>query len=442
MFWYYVVPYIFLLAIVSIWTNKKEKDQSNYAMAGRKIGWFSIFSSVFTLIGAGELMTVAALGFINSGAAITLLAGYGIGMVVLGLTAKLSEKDSSGHYYYSLPDMIYKKFGPMAGLISNLLTISAFFALLILQLYAGGILISELSSVPYLVAIILCAVIVGGYIMVSGFKGVIITDKIQLFLMLFGLPILLFITVKNSDQLSLITQLDFSVFSAVSVLLTGVFVVLGSGDIWQRIYAAKSTKSVKIGMISAGVGFALYSIVLAMVGIIARENGVTDNPDLAFMSLVLSHQADAVIGIVLLAVFSAILSTADTEVYLISSLFANERRRWGKRTDVVDSSELTKKEVNTIVPFVIILAIAASYYAESLVSIYEILLLLLLAISPLVIVIPFREIKKGHATIVLILGLIALISVALLPFLSIDLAALVIVPGLFYGFLFSKKRTF
>ncbi|WP_373055456.1 sodium:solute symporter [Zunongwangia sp. H14] len=435
----FIIGYIIFLILVSYWVwIREKKDPLMFALAGRKIGWFGVFASTFTLIGAGELMSVATLAFVNDGAAITLLGGYGIGMMVLGMFAKKFNSKSGNHFYFSLPDLIYEKYGHLAGLLSNGLTIFAFFALLVLQLFAGSVLLNELTSIPIWINAFLFAFVIAGYLMIAGFGGVIITDKIQLLLMLTGLPLLIFHFFPSTDGLELLFELDYSPLGTISILLTGIFVVIGSGDIWQRIYAARSDGAVRTGMFAAGFGFIGYTIMIALIGIEAREYGYTEIADNAFLSTILAQEPGILISIVVLAVFSAILSTADTEVYLISTLLANEKRRW-KKNNVNLSSELTPKEVRYFIPTIAITGALISIYSKSLVSIYEFLLLLLLALSPIIVLAKFKILNPLHSSMILFLGIASLIFIWLAPFMSLDFAFLVVIPGGVYG-LFLKNK--
>ncbi len=435
----FLIIYVVLLLGVSFWLGSREKP-GDFAMAARSVGPFGIFASTFTLIGAGEFLAVAALAFVNDGAAVALLAGYGIGMILLGVFAHVARRQSGDRHYLSLPDFVYDRFGRASGAIANLLTIAAFFALLVLQLFAGAIVVAEITPISAALGAFLSAGIVVVYLLFAGFGGVILTDKIQFALMLVGLPTLAFVVLPSPSDFLKVAELDFGPISTAAVLLTGIFVVVGSGDIWQRLYAAKSTRAARVGMTTAGFGFAVYGLILASIGIAARESGVTDDPDSAFLAVVLAQEHGFLTSLVVLAVFSAILSTADTEVFLISTLLENERRRWFLG-DETASRDPKATPIRCLIPVVALAGAVAGLFAESLISIYEMLLVVLLALSPLVIVGSFRELTARNATIVLLLGTASLITVVALPQVTLDYAVLVVVPGLLWGLATSKSAS-
>lgn len=432
----FLVIYVVLLLGVSFWLGSRAKS-GDFAMDARSVGAFGVFASTFTLIGAGEFLTVAALAFVNDGAAVALLAGYGIGMVLLGVFSHVARRQSGDRHYLSLPDFFYDRFGRAAGAIANLLTIAAFFALLVLQLFAGALMLAEITPLSPWLGAFLSAAVVATYLLFAGFGGVILTDKIQFVLMLVGLPTLAFAVLPSPGDFLKVVELDFGPLSTAAVLLTGILVIIGSGDVWQRLYAAKSTRAARVGMTAAGLGFAVYGVILASIGIAARETGITDDPNSAFLAVVLAREQGLVTSLVVLAVFSAMLSTADTEVFLISTLLENERRRWLLR-DETESRDPSATPIRYLIPVVAVAGAVAGLFAESLVSIYEMLLYALLALSPLVIVGSFRELTARNATIVLLLGTASLITVVALPQVSLDYAVLVVVPGLLWGLLASR----
>lgn len=437
-----IVTYILILLLISIvLSSKTQNDPNYYAMAGRNVSGLGVFSSIFTLIGAGEFLTIASLAFINSGASVALMGGYTIGLIILGIFASKARKEAENKSYLSLPDYMYDKYGRFTGLLSNIMTICTFFSLLVLQLYAGAVLLNVSCGLPMWAGAALCSIVVATYVWISGLGGVIITDIIQFIFMAIGMPFLALVSLKNIRDAVEIFHLDFSFIGTGAVLATGMFAVLGSGDIWQRLYAAKSDNSAKWGFISASLGVSIYGALIALVGIAARQNGLTTIPDEAFVSVILAHPDMLTSIIIIITVFSAVLSTADTEIYLISSLIANERRRWS-RTHYDLTKEVSSYVIKPIIPLVACVSIFAAIYASSVVAIYQLLLLIMLALSPVVIVTPWRILSPLHSTVTIFIGIITLVFVVSAPkMIPIEFAVIMVFPGLIYSLIFSKKRS-
>jgi len=191
-------------------------------------------------------------------------------------------------------------------------------------------------------------------------------------------------------------------------------------------------------MTAAGLGFAVYGVILALIGIAAREAGLTTDPDSAFLAVVLARDQGILSAFIVVAVFSAILSTADTETFLISEIVENERRRHVLKVDPRDA-EPNSRAIRILIPIVAAIGALASIYAESLVSIYEVLLYALLALTPIVVIGTLRSISPANATVALLLGIGTLCTIALVPSLGLGQAILVVIPGGLWAAVSSKQ---
>lgn len=231
-------------------TETRPVPVEEYTIGNREAGWFSIFASMVTLIGGGELLTVAAFAYLSDGAAITLLGGYSIGFLLLAWLAPRLRQRSSVRLYHSLPDLFYDQYGKLAGILAVLLSVLAFLALLILQLTAGTLVLTELIAVSELQAALICAAVIIIYLFFAGFRGVLLTDVIQLAVMLVGIPALAFVFIDLEQAGRGLASLHFGPVASLATLATGIFVILGSGDIWQRMYGAKTDSGAKRGLLT------------------------------------------------------------------------------------------------------------------------------------------------------------------------------------------------
>lgn len=437
MFWQVLVIYLVYLTAISIWLSRGSTD-SSFAMANRELGSFSIFSSVFTIISPADMVFIAALAFFNQGDAVLFLAGYGIGFMVLGYLA-LNDKFNENRHYLSLPDMIYDKCGKSAGLLFNVITILAFFLMVVITVYSGSAILSAFTPLSIPVSIILIMIVVTLYLLFSGFEGVIVTDIVQLVLILIGIPLLAF-SINGVDNISRIFEINFDPLLSIGVIISGILVVMGRSDVWQRVYAAKSSKATNKGLISAGLLFIVFSVLLTLIGFEAKYSGLTDNRDLAFIAVVTESSHGFFSYLILLGIFSAILSTADTVVFMISSLLANEIRRWRHGPEACVSSEVDRNHVRMIIPVISILVVIACLSSDSLLMLYEVFMILIMMISPIVLIVYYREINPRRSTIVILIGIISLFVGAAIPTNSVGFGFIVAIPGLVVGYLISKKR--
>ena len=444
----FIALYIVFLLGLSLYVGSRPKPDpgigldaaasEEFAIGSRQAGFLSVFASSVTLIGGGELLLVASLGFLGEGAAISLLSGYSLGFLLLGFLAPRLRAKGNDLRYHSLPDYFRIHYGAAAGFFASSLTFLAFFALLILQFSAGVIVLTSLIRMSPLAAALLCAAVIVVYLVFAGFRGVLVTDLVQLTVMLIGLPILAFLFVRPSTALEELGSLSFQFLPTLAALATGTFVILGSGDIWQRMYGARTDRVARNAFFSSAIGFFFFTIVIALVGIGARIANLTDNPDEAFVTAALQAASEWPFfgAIVLLTVFSAVLSTADTETFLLGGMLARAIKRFGS----ADSDKLvTVSQYRLYLPVVALLGALAGLRTERLIDIYSFLLLLLLAMAPPVLIGCFRVIPRWAINSSIGLALLLLIGIQASAGFTLDYAVLVVVPGLVICYLASKK---
>ena len=429
----FIIIYALALIVLSQRFYRKQPAAEDFQIGSRSFGINGVFASTVTIIGGGELLTVAALAFANDGAAITLLSGYGIGLIALGALAARLRTRAGVNLYNTLPDYFYGEYGKLAGGLATVFTALAVFALLILQFSAGAVVLNSLApNVSILWSTMLPALVVALYLCLAGFRGVVLTDKIQFFTLLVGLPLLAFLTAPSvSEAVTSLATLDFTPLGTILTLLTGVFVILGSGDIWQRMYAAESNDAAKRGLCMAGAGFAVFGALLAIVGVAAKLQGLTDDPNAAFVAASLAIQNPLLSAIVLLTVFSAILSTADTETFMLAGMIVRERVRWsgGYKDNRLASEGTNVRAVRWLIIVVALVGALVSLRADSLVDIYTLLLQLLLVLAPAVVIGAFLPVRTWAVASAIVVGAVLLVSLFLLGAFSLEYAVALVVPG-------------
>ena len=433
----YALFALYGLVLVAIgFSFRKHATANDFLIGKRKLGWLSVAASIFTLIGGGELAALSTFSFLYGNESIFLFVGYSIGFVLLGLLAQRIKRETDQHNMHSLPDYFYEKYGTGAGLISTAISILAFLALLVIQYSAGGYILSSLTSLDYGVSVGLCGFIVLGYLVLGGFKSVIATDVLQGIIMLTLLPIL-WIATKNVDYTSVTADGSLGINLILSLTIAGIFTALASADVWQRICAAKNAKSAFVGLTVAAVLFIVFGFGIIEIGEFVKAAAPTTNPDNAFVEGVTQLLPQAFSTFILLLVFSAILSTADTEVFLLSTLVTREFSRWrgGYKSNIETSNQLITSHAKFCLVFVSLIAMILAVFFSNLTSTYIFLLGLILVLSPTLLIGLFVTINRKVAFVSLLLTLITFFITVLTGLLTADNLALILIPGFIFTLL-------
>ena len=386
---------------------RHRKHPEEFFMAGRKVGLLKVVSSIVTLLGAGEIVTLTAFAYIYGYYGISIFIGVLAGCLFMSVLVPRIRDNVDNYKPYLHTDYLRRFLGVGSEKISIILSLIAVTSLLMIQLVVGGSLISTLTGLSYSYSVIIIGLVIAIYLMLGGFNSVLTTSTIQA-LCLTVLLILLLIFYNPSDvtiaQLitnaqNIIPPLDFFM-----LFILGFFAIMGGTDVYQLIYSAKSDKVAKKSIIIAGFAFLILTILMVTLGLKIHAQLPTADPNNAFIEF-LSGNLPTTIGILLsLLIMTSIFSVSDTELFLSSILVG--RLVFGKK-------ELNKKVGQLLIGIVIILGIVLSLYFSSLVDIYFALLYVFMIIGSIMIARLFGRGNDIVASISMILSLVILIFFAL-----------------------------
>jgi Na+/proline symporter len=174
-------------------------------------------------------------------------------------------------------------------------------------------------------------------------------------------------------------------------LLLGIFSVLSSADIWQRIFAAQDIKTARnASFLSAGLFF-IFGTVLTIIGMAAKNNFPNIQPEEALYYGLFQLIPLSLLGIVIVFVLAAIMSTIDTELFYLSSSISK---------DFLYNKNNNSEEIFSV--------FTAIFFSNILLIIFGIVSLSL-SISPALIASFFWKMKNNAVFISMLSGVISLI---------------------------------
>ncbi len=264
-----------------------------------------------------------------------------LGLLVVRLFAKtiwqrLSVYDHRPTLYEFLGNEYDSRVLAYVGAVcTSLIFLSAF----AVELIVGSKLFAQLvPAVPPWVVVIVLSVVAFSYTAVGGFRAVIVTDRIQMisiWLLLLALPVFYVFYIaghggwaENFAKIPAGTfRLEFK--NAPVAFILGIFVMntmtyVSDMSIWQRIAAAKQTRTVTRGLWSSVLGSAaawsLFVVLACLVFmIVTPAQGV--NPLLSLLEVIRDTAGvlpGAVLFVVCLGLYGAMLSTASTQLIAVS----------------------------------------------------------------------------------------------------------------------------
>jgi len=316
--------------IVGHRSSSKIKNETDYFLGGREMGFFRVFMTLFaTQLGGGAIVGTAEAAYLYGWKSMSYSGGVALGMVfmALGLGAKFRKMNIS-----TVPEMfknVYKS--ENLRIFSSILYVISMFVLLT----AIGVSARKYAlSIGYdseIIFIVFWGTVIA-YTTSGGLKAVTKTDILQIIFVLIAFSIT-FLFLQNttetipqkapsSDLIDNVPWINWLVIPCLSTMI--------GQDMAQRCFAAKSSKIVPYAMISAAILLVLATLLPAYLGIISYSVGKPVHGASVLIETVSFITNPYVTSIFAAAILMAILSTADSILCALSSNIALDLRFLGK----------------------------------------------------------------------------------------------------------------
>lgn len=449
----------YMLAVLGVgfYFHKKNRDQKDYYIGGKGMGSTHVgLSVVATDVGGGFSIGLGGLGFAmgisGSWMLFTGLVGAWLSAVLL-IPRVYPLGRSKG--LFTFPQLLKEYYGPKVALAAGIISFIGYLGFTASQLLAGAKLaVGTFPSLDLKWAIIAMGFIAVAYTAFGGIKAVIYTDTFQWILLMLGLiGIGLPLAYREAGGWEMIRQslpADFfklnhlSWSQVINWAVTIIPIWFIGMTLYQRIFTCRTEKDAKKAWFIAGifeyplmafmgVGLGLLARVCAEQGLFAPL-GFTSvagiDAELGMPMLLRSILPMGLMGLMLSAYFSAIMSTADSCLLAASGNWVTDIVNFGKqRNGSIRSTQWTT----------LIIGLLAILIAGMMESVLE---LMLLSYSFMVagLLVPTLYMlfhPNPHPTAALIAIFVGGISTLLLKFSGVEIPFKLdpIIPGLLFSWL-------
>ena len=401
--------FLYLFSLIGVgllgYYSKKEDSLGDFYLAGRGMGGFVLFLTLYATQYSGNTM----IGF--SGRAyrqgFTALVTVTFMCAIIGLYFIYAPKLhnlSRKHSFITLGDFIYHRFQSIhLTIIISIISIIALGNYILTNLKAIGFIIEGATAgqVSFVNAIIMLSLIMVIYETLGGMRSVAWTDMLQGILLLFGVIVIFYIIYKQygglngiSSQLQ-INRPDFWTppdWSAKRLWLSTILVVSIGVSVYphaiQRIYSAKDSSTLRKSlqlMVFMPFVTTLFMVIVGIVGA-SQIEGLDRNNSEQISILLLVDLAEKLpniswlIVMFLAAAIAAIMSTVDSALLAISSTVTQDLFRKIKPDSSQKELLLFGKSISWVIMLVAV--IMAINLPQTIWQLFQIKLELLCQIAP------------------------------------------------------------
>lgn len=375
-----LVIYKIVLVGIGLWAQKRTDTSADFFLAGRQLGpvvaaisYAASSSSAWTLLGvsgAAFTLGVSAAWLVPGILACHVLCWFGLAPKLMSMSASRNLITLTDVLVGNAQGTVRQKLASVAAII----VLIAFVFYVASQFQAAGNTFASNFDLSMLEAVTLGGVIVMVYTLLGGFWAVSVTDTLQGLLMALSAIVLPaaalmavggisglsegLIEVSSPSQLSWTAgnagMLGLGFVVGMSSVGLGTF---GQPQLLTRFMALRDTRALRQARLIALSWFVVVFVGMLLLGWSGRVlmNDVT-NGETIFFLLTNELFPPVAAGIILAAVLSAIMSTADSQLLVAASAVAHDmglaKRRPGQELWI------SRLVIATICVLAIVLAVA------------------------------------------------------------------------------------
>lgn len=364
----FIVYLIFMLG-VGVYFLNKNKSHDDYYVGGRNMSAGHIgLSVVATDVGGGFSIGLGGLGFLMglSGSWMLFTGLLGAWISAVFLIPKIYPI-AKKHHFLTFPESLAFHYNTKVAFIAGIISLIGYIGFTSSQILAGAKLASAtFPSISITNAVLIMGVIAVIYTVIGGIKAVIYTDTIQWIILMVGLvgigiPIGYieiggWQAIKETVPASFLSLTNVRFIDLFNWIITIVPIWFVGMTLYQRIYACKDEQTAKKAWKIAGLFeypvMAFMGVALGLFARVAFEQGMFTaigyapgtkmDAELGLPLLLRSILPVGLMGLMMSAYFSAIMSTADSCLMAASgNLSTDIFGYFGKKVSIKNSQIIT-----------------------------------------------------------------------------------------------------
>ncbi len=295
-----IMIYLLALLAVGLYKIRSVKNSTDFMVAGRTLPWYILVGTLLaTWMGSGSLFSGAGLGYRNGLAGLWSSGGAWLGIALIYFITRRIRNFGK----VTVPDIFEARYGPAAAVLATITTVIAYTTIVSYQFRGGGKVLSMVSDgmISLEAGIIITAVFAISYTVLAGMFSVVYTDVVNGVLMTIGiLGALLFLIFRVGGLGEIVAVAEsagkWQLFGnwaaertgdisgpiiAISFFVPTMLLLMGDGNMYQRIFSARDGGSAKKAVFFWIIGVIVLESAISMLGLtgaVATAKGLI--PDL------------------------------------------------------------------------------------------------------------------------------------------------------------------
>jgi SSS family solute:Na+ symporter len=330
-----IAAYFLFIVAKGLRHARSIEDSDDFLVAGRRTGWFFLLCTMgATVVGGGA--SIGAIGRTYEWGLLMLLvsSGWYVHFIFSGLFVAPRFREAE---LYTVAGYFGHRYNAGSRFVSLLLSLFFSVGVLGAQMVAfGKIITTMIPEAPYWLAVLIGGGLVILYSTVGGLLAVIHTDVYQFVILVFGFAYTLFLCVPDllaqSGEIRASVPEEFFFLDGGKgwLFLLSTFLAFLLGETFAPGYATrycvgKNIRETKQGIVGAGVFLALFfPAILFFIALYARVEFPAIDAEMALPSTILSLNNPIIGGVIIAALMSAVMSSADSILNSTTAIFVKD----------------------------------------------------------------------------------------------------------------------
>ena len=354
-----VAIYLIVVLVLGIWAGRRQKTFEEYAVVGRSFGALVVFATMAaSFIGGGFSTGNAQKVFLFGVASIVALWGFSLKEILVALF--IAPKMSRFPGAVSVGDIMATAYGKPGRVITGLAALFLCTGVVGAQVGAMGVVFEVFYGIDRFWGILIGCGVVVLYTTFGGMSAVVATDVVQFIILAVGMPLVVIFGISylgGIDALIAAVPADRLALPGGHYTWWGLgalFLVFAFGETLvppyvQRLCIGKTTREAARGTLYAGIFSIPFFAITGVIGLLALAISPDLPSNLALPQVVQTVLPPVLKGLVIAAVISIVMSSADSFLNSASIAFINDVVSPLRRTPLASRQALSLAMLVTFV---------------------------------------------------------------------------------------------
>ncbi|MFK8039887.1 MAG: sodium:solute symporter [Rickettsiaceae bacterium] len=326
--------YLLLVLFVGLYSRSNSSNFKYYSNVfdSSQNNLLILIATIFVAsIGGGTVFGLAEKVFVGNlsysyGLILTIPVDILVAIYIVPRIAKYYGTDTIG-------DIMAKYYGISGRIISGVSVICISIGFLAAQISVSARIFQYALNIDYILCTVISYSILVIYTTVGGFRSVIFTNLLQFFAITIAIPVLTIVGIQSLGLYKFISSIDhnqYNIFDNKNLISDTISIALGFAVISiqptfiKRILINKNPSfTIKAIYIKSAI-YLLFLILVTLNGLLAFHFYPDQPKEIALLSLIDNIMPLGIKGLVIVGFFAAVMSTADSDLNIISITCAKD----------------------------------------------------------------------------------------------------------------------